>query len=217
MMNFLSKITQGLLPYWKRAEDSKARSLHWLYPQPVAFLCRSDDGTSIEFTDDPEDSNLIEEWEKWKRAPEYDRWAWLGYVPNSVLLVDGWSFECWYCNRRTDEEDWEDDEYPVQPLAVGHRVYCCPQCRDADDREIAEANKRVEEVRSYLLEKHPGAENLHVTGGFKGYPVYASFRFGGVRRAEWRSDVPGSVEIDRRDVDAWDRFAGKKSEEVLSS
>lgn len=217
MSNFLNKITQGLLPYWERAEDSEVRSLHWLYPQPVAFLCRSDGEAGIEFTDDPGDGCLESEWDEWERAPQYDRWAWLGYVPKSVLLLDGWSFECWQCNRRTDEEDWEDGEYPVQPLAVGHRVYCCPQCRNADDREIAEANQRVEEVRSYLMGRYPNAKNLHVTGGFKGYPVYAYFGFGGVRRADWRSDVPGSVEIDRRDVEVWEKFSGKKFEEVLSN
>lgn len=216
MTNFLSQIANGLLPYWKRTEDSEVRSLHWLYPQPVAFLCRGDDNAVIEFATDQHDNRLEYEWEEWKRAPEYDRWAWLGYVPNSVLLVDGWIFECWYCNRRTDEEELEEGEYPVRPLAVGHRVYCRPQCRDADDREMTEASRRVEEVRSYLLGKYPNAENLHVTGGFKGHPVYASFRFGGMKRAEWRSDIPGSVRVALCDRDAWNRFIEKKSEEVLA-
>ena len=216
--NFLSKISQGLLPYWMKNKNEDTRSLKWLYPHPVAFICSDKYGEDSEFLYSNDPSHLMDEWDEVTRLPEYDRW-YSHTVPALVQYLDGWQLSCWECDRTVsiyEDEDEDGDDYcePYSPVFYGQASYCCQLCRDRwlEDRE--KRKQAQEQVRVALMAKFPNAIDLVINGGLDGELVYANFKFGGKRRAYWRSDKPDSLSISQIDMEAWEKFTGKKLKEV---
>jgi hypothetical protein len=57
-----------------------------------------------------------------KRAPQYDKYA-PGPVPRSVLVADGWWFECCGCYATVDADT-------PAPVFDGDWTWCSAECRD---------------------------------------------------------------------------------------
>lgn len=107
------------------------------------------------------------------RRKDLDRFEATG-VPASLLVSQGWRFECHGCGLRLDDYSLEDARLPVSGVVgvESGRIYCCHTCRmeaRADDaaREAFGAAfldmlKDVVRARFPGIEHHFGEHRQHV-------------------------------------------------------
>jgi len=143
-----------------------------------------------------------------KRAPWAD-----GYsdkpLPISLMIENGWRFECGGCGE-TISEDWlYDEDLPLEGV-IGFQhsmVYCSEicECRDKLERAIKRDHERraIEALRAYVLKRFPGvtigtkdnwAPHAYASdhgGAWQVRQVVISFEFPGQKIA------PATCRIDR--------------------
>lgn len=148
-----------------------------------------------------------------RREPGYDKWARLKYVPKDLMLEDGWRFECDNCYAMIDSShktyDEDDKPHEINPVVAlgGKLIFCCPACFKAYQEKRKERDMRQTMALYRLTSTYLGGREFWVQGGFDECPVYGSFKFpGGKGKADWSSEDPGHVMVQRRDVAAWAAF-----------
>ena len=106
------------------------------------------------------------------RAPWADQFAGTGIVPASVMVENGWHFECASCGRQIDSDlAWLYDDGIEEPdttdtalrykgwtpdHVIGSQnslVYCNRQCKDENDAYEAK-RKRIQDRAIRLYERH---------------------------------------------------------------
>ena len=91
-----------------------------------AFFVRDKDHDHCEiiFAETPGKAKQLSEAAHWdnfteiqaNRAPQFDPYASLGFVPTKALLQDDWQFECGDCYKELSIED--------NPVVADEHVYC---------------------------------------------------------------------------------------------
>jgi hypothetical protein len=177
----------------------------------IAWLVDSDDfdGEEIIFAELLEDT----EYNDGQRAPEYDQFADLGYVPPMQLLSDGWYLCCDECGRRSDCEEEEDDDgnplLSVEAMAVDSYFFCGRQCyagwaRQKTDWEARKVDA-VESLHKFL--PYPGIAHISVFGTMDETCVDFTFP-GSKHRVSWIFGEK-SFTVNRGDVEALNLWRGK--------
>jgi len=116
------------------------------------------------------------------RAPWADRFADTQDVPASVMVMNGWHFECCECGRRIDEDMpslWENEVNQGEPLnganlryarwkpshVIGTQhsmVFCRASCEAEFQREQAEkkrvGDRAIARFERIILRRFPDAE-----------------------------------------------------------
>lgn len=116
-----------------------------------------------------------------RRASWADQCAGTGIVPVSLMVANGWHFECSGCGVRIDddlrfryEEDIDDPEHTDQAVRfkgwspddiIGHQhsqVFCNQVCQDDHIAYHAECERRqdraVARFKAFILRRFPGVE-----------------------------------------------------------
>lgn len=154
-----------------------------------------------------------------RRAPKYDQYADRCRVPVSVLIDDGWFFECYHCCSRIhhDEEEIniadviiEDDE--------SCKIYCSAECKQAEADEIARINKAHADFKEAVLKARPDLEFTRFSNGYPSLKPNCSFKFEGCEHG-------GSAQINNIDRDteirwyvasgdkeAWDQYEATRKQ-----
>jgi hypothetical protein len=151
------------------------------------------------------------------RAPEWDQYASLGHIPLQSIVNAGWKVPCHNCETLVESGmrkdyftyDEDDEEIEIEPIFTKTRCFCSKEClSDYDNKKLA-MHDRQHEVVQYLTDKYPHLTDLHVTGGWEDYPVYASFHFGGKYKADYNTDEKSDCKgltIRQIDLAAWHEF-----------
>jgi hypothetical protein len=112
-----------------------------------AFLvdCEQENGAQLYFADTRGQAKMlaaneevieITEVASCHRKSEYDEYS-PGPVPPSVLLKDGWWFECSGCGKQIWDDSDEDD-----PVFAGQSVWCSASCKEND--EVRESKRKAD-------------------------------------------------------------------------
>ena len=136
------------------------------------------------------------------RAPDFDAYALLGYVPADVLVDHGWFIFCQRCEARVDGDN--DHDLVVE----GRNQWCSPQCRERDARERARREAKRSAGRADFCARFPGATVKSViVGGASGDDVTVRFTFPGAQgQGEFRASDPAHIRVERRDLEAWQQW-----------
>jgi hypothetical protein len=153
-----------------------------------------------------------------RRAPEFDGFADLGYVPDEELIKAGWWIECHECSTPI-HGDYDEFE----PVFEGRSTYCSAACRDAANRNYR-MRRRANELGARVLRRQigkrwPDAEvtrtHVYVCNG-RIEQALAEFKFPGskfgsakfVLRDRWDKDLP-RLSVPRGDIPAWQEYENK--------
>lgn len=148
-----------------------------------------------------------------RRAPWADAYAETK-VPVTVMIANGWHFECYGCDARIDEYWLEEHNLPLDGV-IGTQwsaVYCCSRCRrkHLSRRRRTEAAKQraIDAFKAIVRKRFPDAvfvdqhdnpnwrHHAHVTcargGGWHWQQVNVAFTFPGMQIA------PATYRLDER-------------------
>ncbi|PPQ35404.1 hypothetical protein SAMN06265338_1247 [Rhodoblastus acidophilus] len=136
-----------------------------------------------------------------RRAKWADEFAETGIVPASVMIANGWWFECSYCGQKIDEDSLYDRRLPISGVVGSQHslIFCCKshalkhRLEDAQ-RKRAEA-EGIKLFSEMVLKRLPDAKLLvepqnlrphaYVRGHLGGPWVYSqiiiSFTFPGMK------------------------------------
>lgn len=157
-----------------------------------------------------------------RRAPWADAYAGTDGVPVSVMVDNGWHFECGSCGRRIDNDMlWENDLLPEDVIGTQHTTaYCNERCEARDKLDRAEAKHRerrwIRRFEKIVLRRFPDASIMKDGGRFCRPHAYAKRSKDGVWRIEqvvvsftWPGQEigPASLRVDTKTD--WPRFGGK--------
>lgn len=139
------------------------------------------------------------------RAPWADVFAETGRVPASVMIDQGWHFECHGCDMRIDADSLYDHRLPIDGVigTQGSFVYCCARCRrkrlSLERRRKAEELRAIDVIKAMVLRRFPDATlcdaggrwspHAYVTrdwsagGGWHWAQIVVSFTFPGMKIA----------------------------------
>jgi hypothetical protein len=145
-----------------------------------------------------------EDIENCERAPDFDKYAELGYVPPHVLIEVGWWLECIECNTKVSDDFETDEGDALEPIYKGDNVFCSAECHYSfyEARRMDKENK--ERVTQAALEKWPGITVVDANGYHKDIMVEFSFP-GSLGTATWRLNAE-SVMVQQRDHEKWKEF-----------
>lgn len=149
---------------------------------------------------------LEDNYENWQRIPQCDDWAERGKVPVGYLVqFHNWYLNCYQCERRVDEEGWDDElETELNPVYRDQEAFCCPDCAEAYDRERAMWRSRLDKAERYVKERWPFVTN--VSGGYGPDETIWFYVFapGLSRCADWTSKDPDRVTLwGQMNVEVW--------------
>lgn len=165
---------------------------------PHAYYCEDEEGAQIIFANNPDHAakrSYDGYADKIKRCPEYDEWWWLGFVPDRVLIDDGWYGQCYYCEKRIDSDE------PLQIVEQNYRLFCSPDCLKAHNEESKIRRIRRQQIKCVLRSMFPGVRGLHVWG------EAAWFKFpGGKYDVNWNTKSPDTVLLTQLDLPAWEKY-----------
>lgn len=128
-----------------------------------------------------------------KRAPWADKYESRHNIPISVMVDNGWHFECTYSGLTIDSDlydyprsvqddkgNWIDDDFLVGKEPVGYQDTRCFACAEYEELFNIQENKRkafeaeqVEFYKNYILEKLPEATIIDEDGYNNGIHVYS--------------------------------------------
>lgn len=175
-----------------------------------AYKCLDDGGEGeIQFfADAAEAEKYWGEEENTPRAPEFDQYEQLGYVPAEAMIANNWYQYCDHCGRRSDcEEDDDHDGQQVEHVFRGQFYFCHPVCeqswRSERDRVKADQDRFCE----YLLGKYPSLKLKGIHGGGKN-SLYASADFPGGKCSFSQAVGSEKVYLSTANMDAWKSFGG---------
>lgn len=124
-----------------------------------------------------------------RRAPWADHCATDGIVPVSLMVANGWHFECGGCGRRIDSDMlWERDlELEDVQGTQDSIAYCTPLCEARHNLERAEAKhletRWIRRFKKIVKRRFPEAEIIERDDRFCRPHAYAPSR-NGKRRIE---------------------------------
>jgi len=131
-----------------------------------------------------------------KRAPWADKYGSDNNVPISVMVDNGWHFECAWSGLRIDSDlynepqavkneetgKWEDDNFLIGKEPVGFQndlLFACQEYRDLYKKEQQRRKEYEEEMKSlyrgYVLSKLPEAVLVDSKEFGKGEYIWAQF------------------------------------------
>ncbi|VIO73840.1 hypothetical protein [Bradyrhizobium ivorense] len=146
-----------------------------------------------------------------RRAPWADRFAGEP-VPASVMIGNGWHFECGHCGARIDTDYLDEEDLPLDGvIGTQHSiVYCSAICEAEDNLERAiradHQRRAIEALSKFVRRRFPGvtvrtddnnqphAYAAQLKGVWQIEQVVVSFDFPGMKIA------PAQCRIDRRDA-----------------
>jgi hypothetical protein len=176
-----------------------------------AFIYSHGEGQDVRFFGP--DGPTEDEAENATRAPEFDGFEALGYIPAKAYLDNGWYLECNYCDRRSDDEEEpeedDDDEYwqdwvPVEDTFSdgGSFYFCCPKCHQQWKAEHDRQKADQDTFRDNLTAKYPELLFLFLCGCNK-TGIFATVEFPGGEGS--LNQAPNSTEINlwTSNTDAW--------------
>lgn len=132
-----------------------------------------------------------------KRARHLDQYEGKG-VPASVLISDGWWFECTGCHATINSDFLDDNELPWDAVigTENSAVFCCAECQkqylDRQERERAVGQAFLAMMRDLITS---GVGNVQfVTGAFREH-IFAQETDGivVVRQASVSFEFPGQT------------------------
>lgn len=123
------------------------------------------------------------------RKPEYDQYSGLGYVPQNILISDGWWFECHHCGQEMCHDSHDDEEINLEDV-IYHRnaIYCNKECRLGHLDEINKSNSCFTDFCELVKKLRPDLEFYKFEGEYPMITKRAHFQFSG-------SNFGGSVSI----------------------
>jgi hypothetical protein len=182
----------------------------------LAWCVEDEEGADIVFAKDEDTAKQIGASKFWskaeyisaERAPQWNQFAELGYVPAKDLIEDGWRLTCHYCDKDVDSDEWDYDSDTRLHLVYDCKVVFCSQsCHDQHHHERDVAKVRMSQAKAILLSKYPGIYDLRVHSSGSNYPTYANFNAPGCQyRIEWASNDPHVVYVVQADQSAWAEF-----------
>jgi hypothetical protein len=145
------------------------------------------------------------------RKPEYDQYADRCRVPVSVLLDDGWIFECFGCSAIINNESYS---YGLSGMVIEHeesyKLYCNSGCKHAHDERVAAVNKAHAEFKRNVNEARPDLEFYDFSTGWPSLEPYCKFKFHGCEFGGSAKVEAGSNQIAyfiaHGDLDAWHAY-----------
>ena len=148
------------------------------------------------------------------RAPHFDKFSELGYVPVIEMLKDGWWFECVHCGRRITDED---DEVPLDSVVTTkNSAFCNQSCVDGHHKEIADHNVNFESLKTKVQQLRPDLQFTKFIGEWPQLTFVASFSFegcqygGSVRKDHNKDDIEWYVA--NGDKEAWSAYNAAKQQ-----
>lgn len=166
------------------------------------------------------------------RKPEFDQYAEAGTLPNSVLIEDGWWFECSHCYRRISKDLKEEvfdeglnpDDFEI--VDTGKLVFCSHSCRAIHYREGVDKARAKSALVEYVTTKWAGTHVVHAhvykdklepSGERGGIKCSASFTFpGGRSQVQWVFPQD-TVLVCQFDVEAWHAFVASNKAGVSNN
>lgn len=117
-----------------------------------------------------------------RRSKQYDSFAEKGWVPLSVLVKDGWWFECLGCDQRVSEYMIDNEGNEITPEVVDvakDLAFCSPGCQQAHEEYKAQINQRHQKYMEKLRGLYPDLSLYEKEGSFYGnrYPSYTCTLF----------------------------------------
>lgn len=146
------------------------------------------------------------------REEKYDTYSELGYVPYSVLLSDGWDFECFYCYKIVNNEHWDyDEDEEINPVIEDRKVFCCQECSDSYYKEKEYEKQLLEQCKESILRQYG---NVVLSKGYVGREgVYYEFTWHPTGlKAQYQYNIETKEEqvfIARKDQTLWAETYGK--------
>ena len=141
-----------------------------------AYMCRSDayEACDIIFAETRGKASwqFIRHWcegdfvdQTARRAPAYDKYGSMGNIPASVLVWDGWYFECHHCGESISEGTLDDLGMTPDSVigTVNGAVYCSEQCRlgrEIQKEHISRIENQVLRNLTWRLEDKFGVDNV---------------------------------------------------------
>lgn len=86
-----------------------------------------------------------------RRAPWADQFAGQRFIPAKAYHQQGWWLYCNNCENQLYEDEEDDEGIPLQIVYDGRHAYCDQDCKDARDKEIADANAKGEAFKEKVL------------------------------------------------------------------
>jgi hypothetical protein len=147
------------------------------------------------------------------KAPEYDQYSELGYVPAKVYYDNGWNLLCAYCTANVsttidyeDCEEVDEDCYTYDPQFVDSLAYCCPSCKEEHTEDLLIRKQGLELFNSSF--QNVEILDTYLTGN---KALHVDFNFpGGSYKATWFSNNPTQANVVETDVEAWNKYRGKQ-------
>lgn len=157
--------------------------------------------------------------DKVERAPEFDRFS-PGPVPAKALLDAGWWYTCQECEHHVAADGCEDcgerlreetpheveDPGPVYDADDPEVVYCSQDCKDAHESFVRRLRDGRAAASAEVSRRFPEAVLLGMPwGGPEHFSVDFTFP-GSLGRASWATNDPEHVQVERRDLAAWETY-----------
>ncbi len=155
-----------------------------------------------------------------RRAQWADQYADQGFIPAKAYIDAGWWYDCNHCGTRCDSDAsrWDEKtetDIPLELVFDGRSVYCCQQCKDNHDADIAARKAKFEAFKEKVVAAQPGVTFTAFTGGYPHIVNSAKFMFPGAQYGGSVTDQEDSLDLTWRvsqgDKPAWDSFVDERS------
>lgn len=164
------------------------------------YVTHDDYGGEIVFAESPQHLDDPES----PRAPKYDKFAELGYVPAKVLYEEGWDMFCSECEKSFSEIEWEEEE--LDPVLVKDEAFCTQSCYDSYFKKLLKRKERKEKAFADFKRRYPDTKVLGTLASEE--YVEIDFKFpGGEYECHWNDKSPDIVQINQSDAEAWNIYS----------
>lgn len=107
-----------------------------------------------------------------KASPQYDSFEKDGAVPTTLLLLDGWTFDCLCCGCLIDGSLMApDNSRKLEPVELSYGLLCSPGCLERQRQAFADleaSRKNPQTVIDFVNSVNKDLENLIAQGlGFR--------------------------------------------------
>lgn len=148
-----------------------------------------------------------------RRAPWADQYGSPGKIPAQAWIDNGFSQTCNNCEARIFGDETEDDDGNVlSPVYVGTLAYCCSDCKEAREAEMAARNASGEAFKKRIQEERPYLQFTQIRAGWPWMVNSAGYTFEGAQYGGGVSEKEdGSLEwhVNGLDKESWDKLMGK--------
>lgn len=157
----------------------------------------------------------FEEVEFCRRAPWADQFAGQRFIPAKAYHEQGWWLYCNNCENQIHEDEEDEEGNLLAIVYEGRHVYCDQGCKDARDKEIADANAKGEAFKEKVLAERPDLTFTEWSIGWPQISMSAKFQFPGSQYGGSVSDHDGdgalSWYVAQGDKAAWDFYQKERA------